>query len=329
LSGKRKAPERTAEDPDEGLQKRKRRADDERPDPKLEEFLQVMGRGQESLMGAVTSTGEEAPDSEAHQVPVPEAESDDEYEAIPSRKGKEVSRAQPEKAVNPPSRVQAVTAKNKEAESTHEPERSEPETMVVDDEATAGPAPKASAVANDDDWLRSRTNRLLDLMDPDDLPQERIDTREASVPEPTPDDRPKQKETANETGEGVTTTDLEHTATETEAAVPDSLDLIRRTSRLFVRNLPYGATEDDIRECFEKFGAIEEVCDISFGDVVTLTPSCGDALYLPSPSLWLHDETQIGTAYTSVYDEILGENFSRCFDCLTLRQIIASIIMLA
>lgn len=259
LSGKRKAPERTAEDPDEGLQKKKKRGDDERPDPKLEEFLQVMGRGQESLMGAVTSTGEEVPDSEAHQVPVPEAESDDEYEAIPSRKGKEVSRAQPEKAVNPPSRIQAVTAKNKEAESTHEPERSEPETMVVDDEATAGPAPKASAVANDDDWLRSRTNRLLDLMDPDDLPQERIDAREASVPEPTPDDRPKQKETANETGEGVTTTDLEHTATETEAAAPDSLDLIRRTSRLFVRNLPYGATEDDIRECFEKFGAIEEV----------------------------------------------------------------------
>jgi multiple RNA-binding domain-containing protein 1 len=45
-----------------------------------------------------------------------------------------------------------------------------------------------------------------------------------------------------------------------EPAKDDSLEAIRRTSRLFVRNLPYSATQEDLRETFERFGTIEEVC---------------------------------------------------------------------
>jgi multiple RNA-binding domain-containing protein 1 len=45
-----------------------------------------------------------------------------------------------------------------------------------------------------------------------------------------------------------------------ELAKDDSLEAIRRTSRLFVRNLPYSATQEDLREAFERFGTIEEVC---------------------------------------------------------------------
>ena len=238
-----------------------------------------MGQGQESILGAVTSTGEEIPDTEAHQMPVPEAESDDEYEAIPSRKGKQVAETQSEKPYNASSQTKAMTQKP-ELGSSDKPEEPEPEIMAEGDQETVGAAQKAAATTNDDDWLRSRTNRLLDLMDPDDLPQQRPDAPVTSLPNPIPDDRPKQNESVDEIVEGVTPTSPDQAATETEA-VPDTLDLIRRTSRLFVRNLPYGATEDDIRDCFEKFGAIEEVCDISFGDVVTFLPRLGTPPNLP------------------------------------------------
>jgi multiple RNA-binding domain-containing protein 1 len=45
-----------------------------------------------------------------------------------------------------------------------------------------------------------------------------------------------------------------------EPAKDDTLESIRRTSRLFVRNLPYSATQEDLRAAFEQFGTLEEVC---------------------------------------------------------------------
>lgn len=44
-----------------------------------------------------------------------------------------------------------------------------------------------------------------------------------------------------------------------EGAVGDELDLIRETGRLFLRNLPYQATESDIAKLFEEYGELSEV----------------------------------------------------------------------
>lgn len=41
--------------------------------------------------------------------------------------------------------------------------------------------------------------------------------------------------------------------------VGEAISKIRDTGRLFIRNLPYLATEDDLREAFEKFGPLSEV----------------------------------------------------------------------
>jgi multiple RNA-binding domain-containing protein 1 len=38
------------------------------------------------------------------------------------------------------------------------------------------------------------------------------------------------------------------------------LEEISKNGRLFVRNLPYTATEDDLRNHFQPFGSLEEVC---------------------------------------------------------------------
>jgi multiple RNA-binding domain-containing protein 1 len=48
--------------------------------------------------------------------------------------------------------------------------------------------------------------------------------------------------------------------TEVAGSADATMDAIRESGRLFVRNLPYTATEDDLRTHFEKYGTLEEVC---------------------------------------------------------------------
>lgn len=48
---------------------------------------------------------------------------------------------------------------------------------------------------------------------------------------------------------------------EQEAKETNPVDLIEDTGRLFVRNLPYACTEQDLRETFEKYGPLSEVSD--------------------------------------------------------------------
>lgn len=226
---------------------------------------------------------------------VPEEESDDEYEQIPARKEKQ-------RRIEPPAKPlvsETLPSQLKEAK----------EVSDMQDKAPAGDEPVESAdatkpaveqpkevVAEDDDWLRSRTNRLLDLVDPDDLertPVQGPSTTETDhaqggdAMEITPDDPP--------AADDVEMDEPAAEATGGEPAKDDSLEAIRRTSRLFVRNLPYSATEDDLRESFEQFGTIEEVC---FKRIFV-------SFLCPTPQ---RDEPQIGTAYTTVYDENLETN---------------------
>jgi multiple RNA-binding domain-containing protein 1 len=105
---------------------------------------------------------------------------------------------------------------------------------------------------SDADWLRSRTNRVLDFVadDDDDPPppsapatapkkiQEMSDAPEADT----------QLETANEVAEE-----------KEKATVYAEDEKIRETGRLYLRNLSYDITEEDLREHFSKHGSLEEV----------------------------------------------------------------------
>jgi len=71
------------------------------------------------------------------------------------------------------------------------------------------------------------------------------ETSANTEPEPkdTIDERPDQEEVLQDEGDK-----------------PDPIiEAIKTNGRLFVRNLPYTATEDDLREHFQPFGALEEV----------------------------------------------------------------------
>lgn len=185
------------------------------------------------------------------EVAVPEGESDDEYEQIPSRTEKsrriEPRQDKPDNvARQPPPRDERTPRDNiKEA--------GENKAEAIDSEMT-GQGPSATG-ATDDDWLRSRTNRLLDLVDPDDLASGAVlNPVDATTEQDMENDR-LSSHSSDEVTPG-TTTDV---ATSKETATEDAVSAISRTSRLFVRNLPYSATEDDIRETFDKFGTLQEV----------------------------------------------------------------------
>ncbi|KAJ5374183.1 Nucleotide-binding alpha-beta plait [Penicillium concentricum] len=236
----------------------KRKRDGEnKSDPKLQEYL--------SLMGSSSKTRTWANDDEmikpsVDTVPVinqSAQEEEEELQELPSHPKK---------------------AKIEKAPAVTEPEQ--PETMVVDkieeEEAQETPEqdnsaePEAEAApVSDADWLRSKTSRLLGLLDEEE--QDEFDqhkavapttapTRAASPPSSSGDKSPRRDEesrTAAIEKIAPNTTDVENS---TEATPVDpNIDLIRNSARLFLRNLAYDTTESDLQPIFERFGKIEEI----------------------------------------------------------------------
>lgn len=249
----------------------------------------------------------------AGNVLVPEGESDDEYEQIPKKTEK------PRKLESSETSRGPVITQRPPTETSEQDALPAAEGVVADDvkPQEAEKLPQPDAGATDDDWLRSRTNRLLDLLDPDDLPRpaepaveaETVvrDDREDDAAPPSPrdaaeEDAPKEAEDKGADAPGA----------------DDAVATISRTSRLFVRNLPYTTTEEDLHEEFGKFGTLQEV-----------------SYYFPlspfPPPMFAKAQTQenmmnpkIGTSYATACDVNLGDYFSRCFDslisCSTIHQ---------
>ncbi|KAI6266025.1 hypothetical protein MCOR27_011174 [Pyricularia oryzae] len=223
--------------------KQKRKRDElDMADPKLKEYLETMnlkpgGAAAESSAMIVDADQSGANPNEA--LVGLENESDDEYEEIPAR----------------PVKRQAVEAKDATAAAV----KAAPAEVLPPSEA---PAPQESAdasaqadvkPANDDDWLRSRTNRLLDLVDPDDpkaLQPVSVDEGPAPVLEVAPEtDQSPQDDVQEEQTKPVPE----------KVQKDDPVESVRKTSRLFVRNLPYSATEDDLKSVFGAFGPLDEI----------------------------------------------------------------------
>lgn len=216
--------------------KRGEKPKDEAENPKLKEFLQVMQKpskkswqdeGANLLGGPVGGAEPEPLMAEA------EADSDDEIQTI-NKKPKQDSR--------------------QDQELTPDQEDTPQEAISVSEEP-----PQAQADSNeaksDADWLRSKTSRLLDLVDDDDEAPAR--------PIPVPTTR---TITSTITKEAVPTNIRVDNSTETQADIkmadkPMNADeeAIRLSRRLFLRNLAYSITEDDLRAGFAHFGDLEEV----------------------------------------------------------------------
>ena len=227
--------------------KKRKREDLDESNPKLREFLQVMQPSR--------AKGQEILEEEHPQKVVPEDDSDGEYESIPNKKRQTTTQEPYIPSI--PSMPAATPPQN----ST----QLEKTPVAIKQQAIEPPTSSAPAIAStgdatDDEWLRSRTNRLLDLMDVDELVAPAVPAQDTSIPVPVGDNSVSGPESSHAAGDESATGEATAEDPALELAVEDpAVESIRQTSRLYVRNLPYRVTEDDLAGCFEKFGELEQV----------------------------------------------------------------------
>jgi multiple RNA-binding domain-containing protein 1 len=191
-------------------------------------------------------------------VPVAEPEEgDDEYVDLPSLKKPSQS---PQVEILPPVSTTADPMDVEDGQNV--------DTQT--DEQPIGPI-------SDADWLRSKTSRLLDLTD--DVSTRLADTTlstvtsslTASMPSAQPDDAPGVNLTDDEPAGFVERKQQDH---------DQGIEIISNTGRLFVRNLPYSATEEDVRRHFAPFGELQQVRSLPTVFICLATPVfCDENLY--------------------------------------------------
>ena len=185
------------------------------------------------------------------EVAVPEDESDNEYQVISKK----------------PKVAAETTAASAPAPATAQPPTAEKPTTETDtgavdageamEDVQEAPAAEQGPVS-DVDWLRSRTNRVLELVEDDEDPTASVSAPQAPALQP---------HTAAEAVPVVVEAQPEqpqHEAEQPQEAAPEEEDKIRETGRLYLRNLHYEVTEDEIREQFSKHGPLEEVSNYLF-----------------------------------------------------------------
>ena len=179
---------------------------------------------------------------------------------------RETHREANEAVAQPDRRNQNSIPEAEEANGYRRTDEDEPENTTilskVDDEVES-PQANTFEPESDADWLRSRTSRLLGLTDDHDA-QERVDW---------PDDNQDHNATAHPEVRQVeskvspiaqihaerSTPEVNAVQEETECA--ESQDTSMEYKRLFIRNLTYSTTEEDLVMLFKdgKYGAIDEV----------------------------------------------------------------------
>jgi len=242
--------------------KRKREGEaKEEEDPKLKEFLDAYKP--KSKRKAWEAEGMEVPAKDAAEpdVDVTDAvaggQSDDEYEVVP----KKAKRAKHE----PDAPVVAQKDAQDTADTPPEPEQQDVPMPDTEKSPTEGGANDASKPAvSDADWARSRTSRLLGLLDED---EEEVaatrqqagamsdsDVEEAYV-EPKGAKEPRRDEEAVSSMPTPPSEDQEAPS----KATHNNFEKAESSMRLFIRNLPYDVRQADLQVEFEPFGFLEEV----------------------------------------------------------------------
>lgn len=156
-----------------------------------------------------------------------------------------------------PTQAVETAASDTEADSTDPP----PLLQSTNDPQLAG-----APVASDEDWLRSRTSRLLGLLDDD----EKVMVRAPLVEDGNiaASFELQQASSSGEFANAATQAELEPSESDQKTATPtaDRGEADVGSGRVFVRNLAYTAIEEDLRKFFEShdFGPIEEVGQLCF-----------------------------------------------------------------
>ncbi|KAK6338942.1 Multiple RNA-binding domain-containing protein 1 [Orbilia brochopaga] len=209
-------------------------------DPKYIEYMQLMkGRSNSKIWeNEITATGEE-------QVPIvrsPEDESEEEYE--------DVSKIKAEKK-----KSKKDTAATPSHQSVPEAPKGDPAELVTeqaDPEVLPDVTSPVQTGLSDADWLKSVTSKKLETEDQA-VGDEESPNKDESSEEWGGIDEDEHMDDAPSIGEAAS----EDPPPKTEAEV--AVEKIAETGRLFVRNLTYSVTEEELEELFGQFGDLDEV----------------------------------------------------------------------
>ena len=175
-----------------------------------------------------------------------EAQSDEEYEAVSQER---LRPSKPKLAERP-----LEAAEFMPFTSEHQPTNPLVVAQSTDNPQNLG---TIAPVASDEDWLRSRTSRLLGLQDDSEalMPRTPVVGADSNSRQRSPTTK-----TANAAAQAEVESDC-HAYPSMPTPKADNEDAALESGRLFVRNLAYAANEEELRYFFESqdFGPIEEV----------------------------------------------------------------------
>ncbi|KAL5339108.1 hypothetical protein BJX70DRAFT_365014 [Aspergillus crustosus] len=233
--------------------KRKRDGEPLPKDSKTQEYLSLLQHPSKTRTWA---NDDQIPpvevDSHAHAQEQPADSTDDIQElTFAQRKKAKLGQENKDSSSAPPNAGHSPTAHEEKTESVSEVSAEEKQGKQEDqedqeDDQTQGPV-------SDSDWLRSKTSRLLGLLDKDE--QESFDS-----PAPVSDNTPVAYSTVN-AAEPASPEEPTETVEEPPVApeVDTNIETIRLSARLFIRNLSYDTREPDLEPVFSSFGRIEEI----------------------------------------------------------------------
>ncbi|CEJ54075.1 Putative Multiple RNA-binding domain-containing protein [Penicillium brasilianum] len=230
--------------------KRKRDADSKPQDPKLQEYLALAQTSSKTRTWANDDSTAMAMAAEQAVAPInTPAQDTSPSEELPSH----------------PKKVRREPAFDADAEKPQTMEVDRPDEDVeevtpVQEETEA--AQDETGPVSDSDWLRSKTSRLLGLLDEDE--QAEFDQHKVAQPAESSRDVEESRTAAFEDVHPQPVTDdatvEDGDAVETTPERPDpNVDLIRDSARLFVRNLAYDTTDADLQPLFAPFGKLDEI----------------------------------------------------------------------
>ncbi|CAK3944766.1 related to RNA-binding (RRM superfamily) [Lecanosticta acicola] len=228
----------------------------EKEDPKLKEFLDVMKPKSKSKAWEGEKLEAEAETTHLGDediiAPAVAGESDDEYEAIP----KKLKRSRSEEAI--------VNEVPSDVVMEQDPVPASRERTADDGAEISKEQQQISQQGvSDADWARSRTSRLLGLLD-DDEEAAAAEMTKATVAEPAEENEgsPAAHDDPNEAQMPIPTPpdDLKDSTEESNKEPVDAdIQAVRASMRLFVRNLPYDVQQGDLETEFAPFDNLEEV----------------------------------------------------------------------
>lgn len=213
-------------------------------DPKLKEFLDsYKSKSDKKALVADTMAHPIATaENDETAVIIEAGASDDEYEQVPKKAKRTTSIPKPvHEESMPDAPVEVVVA--------------EPAGGIEQQQEASG-----KMTMTDDEWARSRTSRLLGLLDDED--EEISHAKQDDSDSDTEVARPSRAETRLSTPapEPRSSIPTPHAEEEREDDVPDKdIEAVRSTMRLFVRNLSYDVSYEDLEAEFSSFGNLEQV----------------------------------------------------------------------